>query len=53
MIDVMSFGEMSFGEPEFRTQNAAEFLAFNLPYVIVPLLLLIKMRKPMPFARKF
>jgi hypothetical protein len=30
-----------------------KFLAFNLPYVIIPLLLLIRMRKPLPFMRKF
>ena len=42
-----------FGEPEFQTQNPAKFLAFNLPYVLVPLLLLIRMRKPLPFTRKF
>ena len=41
------------GEPEFQTQNPAKFLAFNLPYVLVPLLLLIRMRKPLPFTRKF
>ena len=41
------------GEPEFQTQNPAKFLAFNLPYMIVPLMLLIRMRKPMPFSRRF
>jgi hypothetical protein len=41
------------GEPEFQTQNPAKFLAFNLPYVLVPLLLLVRMRKPLPFTRKF
>lgn len=40
-----------FGEPEFQTQNPLKFLAFNLPYVLVPLLLLV--RKPLPFTRKF
>ena len=37
------------GEPEFHTQNPVKFLAFNLPYVLV----LIRMRKPLPFARRF
>ena len=39
------------GETEVRAQNPAKFLAFNLPYVPIPLLLLIRMRKPMPFTR--
>ncbi len=42
-----------FGEPEFRTGAPIKLLAFNLPYVLVPLLLLIRMRKPVPFMRKF
>jgi hypothetical protein len=29
------------------------FLAFNLPYVLIPLLLLIRMRKPLPFTRRY
>ncbi len=41
------------GEPEFQTQNPVKFLAFNLPYVLIPLLLLIRMRKPLPFTRRF
>ena len=41
------------GEPEFQTQNAAKFLAINLAYVIVPILLLIRMRKPLPFTRRW
>jgi hypothetical protein len=40
------------GEPEFQTQNPAKSLAVNLPYVVVPLLL-IRMRKPLPFTRPF
>jgi hypothetical protein len=36
-----------------RTHNPAKFLAFNLPYVVLPLLLLARMRKPMPFTRRF
>jgi len=33
------------------TPNVGVFLAFNLPYIIFPLLLLIRMRKPLPFTR--
>jgi hypothetical protein len=50
---VLVFGVEFFGEPEFRTQNAFKFLSFNLPYVLMPILLLVRMRKPMPFTRKF
>jgi hypothetical protein len=50
---VVVFGVEFFGEPEFQTQNPVKFLAFNLPYVLVPILLLIRMRKPMPFTRRF
>jgi hypothetical protein len=50
---IIVFGVEFFGEPEFQTQNPAKFLAFNLPYVIIPLLLLIRMRKPLPFTRRF
>lgn len=50
---IIVFGVEFFGEPEYRTQNPAKFLAFNLPYVLVPLLLLVRMRKPGPFARRF
>ncbi|MBB5632414.1 hypothetical protein BKA04_000637 [Cryobacterium mesophilum] len=50
---VVVFGVEFFGEPEFQTQNPVKFLAFNLPYVLIPILLLIRMRKPLPFARKF
>jgi len=42
-----------FGSAAERTPNPAVFLAFNLPYILVPLLLLIRMRSPWPFARKF
>lgn len=31
--------------------NIGMFLAFNLPYIVFPLLLLIRMRKPLPFTR--
>jgi EXPERA (EXPanded EBP superfamily) len=47
------FGVEFFGEAEFQTQNPLKFLAFNLPYVVIPLLLLIRMRKPLPFTRRF
>ncbi|HEY2793653.1 MAG TPA: emopamil-binding family protein [Micromonosporaceae bacterium] len=47
------FGVEFWGEAAYRTHNPAKFLAFNLPYVLIPLLLLIRMRKPMPFTRKF
>ena len=47
------FGVEFFGEPATRTQNPAKFLVFNLPYVLIPLLLLVRMRKPMPFTRRF
>jgi len=50
---IIVFGVEFFGEAEFQTQNPAKFLAFNLPYVIIPLLLLIRMRKPLPFTRRF
>jgi hypothetical protein len=50
---IIVFGVEFFGEPEMRTQNPAKFLAFNLPYVLLPILLLIRMRKPLPFTRKF
>jgi hypothetical protein len=50
---VIVFGVEFWGEPEWRTGNPAKFLAFNLPYVLLPLLLLIRMRKPLPFTRRF
>ncbi len=50
---VIVFGVEFFGEPEFQTQNPLKFLAFNLPYVVIPLILLARMRKPMPFTRRF
>jgi len=50
---IIVFGVEFFGEPEFQTGNPLKFLAFNLPYVLIPLLLLIRMRKPLPFTRKF
>jgi hypothetical protein len=50
---VIVFGVEFFGEPEFQTQNPIKFLAFNLPYVLIPILLLARMRKPQPFTRRF
>ena len=50
---IIVFGVEFFGEAALRTQNPAKFLAFNLPYVLLPLLLLARMRKPAPFTRRF
>ncbi|MDI1465152.1 emopamil-binding family protein [Catellatospora sp. KI3] len=50
---VIVFGVEFFGEPQWQTPNPAKFLAFNLPYVLLPLLLLVRMRKPEPFTRRF
>jgi hypothetical protein len=47
------FGVEFFGGPGERTPNPLVFLLYNAPYVLVPLLLLIRMRKPEPFARRF
>ncbi len=53
LTGIVVFGVEFFGEPQWRTPNPAKFLAFNLPYVLVPLLLLVRMRKPAPFTRRF
>ena len=53
LTGIVVFGVEFFGEPQWRCQDPAKFLAFNLPYVIFPLLLLVRMRKPMPFTRKW
>jgi len=50
---VVVFGVEFFGEPQYRCQNPAKFLPLNLPYVLVPLLLIVRMRKELPFTRKF
>ncbi len=42
-----------FGEPQYQTQNAPKFLALNLPYILLPMLLVARMRKPLPFTRTF
>lgn len=47
------FGVEFFGPVGQRTPNPGIFLAYNLPYIVVPLLLLIRMRKPKPFTRRF
>lgn len=47
------FGVELFGPPGERTPNPAVFLAYNLPYIVFPLILLIRMRTPKPFARAF
>lgn len=53
MTGIPIFGVEFFGPAGQATPNPAVFLAFNLPYIIVPLLLLIRMRKPLPFTRKW
>ena len=50
---VIVFGVEFLGEPEWRVQNVPKFLSLNLPYVLVPILLLIRMRREKPFNRKF
>ncbi|HEY3452052.1 MAG TPA: emopamil-binding family protein [Myxococcales bacterium] len=52
-ITGIMFAEEFFGEPALRVTFAAKFLAFNTPYILVPLILLVRMRAPNPFARKF
>lgn len=47
------FGVELFGPAGQATPNPAVFLAFNLPYIVFPLLLLIRMRKPLPFTRRW
>jgi hypothetical protein len=53
LTGIVVFGVEFFGEAATRTHNPVKFLAFNTWYVLVPLLLLIRMRKPLPFTRKF
>ena len=50
---VVVFGVEFFGERQWRTPHPWNFLAFNLPYVLIPLLLIVRMRKPEPFSRRF
>ncbi|MCU1413431.1 MAG: hypothetical protein JWN80_771 [Microbacteriaceae bacterium] len=47
------FGDEFFGPAAERTPNPLIFLCYNGPYILFPLLLLIRMRKPLPFTRKF
>ena len=42
-----------FGEPQYQTHNAMKFFSFNWPYIFMPIVLIIRMRKPMPFTRRF
>ncbi|GAB2986661.1 DUF2781 domain-containing protein [Amycolatopsis acidiphila] len=53
LTGIVVFGVEFFGEPEWRTPSPVKFLLFNLPYVLVPLVLLIRMRRPAPFTRRF
>jgi hypothetical protein len=53
LTGIVVFGVEFFGESQWRCQDPAKFLAINLPYVIVPLVLLVRMRRPMPFARRW
>jgi hypothetical protein len=50
---VVVYGVEFFGEPEWRCQNPVRFLSLNTPYVLIPILLIIRMRKELPFTRKF
>jgi hypothetical protein len=47
------FGVEFFGPEGQRTPHPLIFLLYNGPYVLFPLLLLIRMRKPLPFTRKW
>jgi hypothetical protein len=47
------FGDEFFGPARDVTPHPVVFLLYNGPYVLFPLLLLIRMRKPLPFRRKF
>ena len=53
LTGVVVFGVEFWGEPEWRCQNLGRFVPLNLPYVLIPILLIIRMRKEFPFARKF
>ncbi|MCX7522167.1 emopamil-binding family protein [Microbacterium sp. STN6] len=50
---IVVFGVEFFGEAQWVTPNPGKFLAFNVPYVLLPILLLVRMRRPQPFARRF
>jgi hypothetical protein len=47
------FGVEFFGSAADRTPNPLVFLLYNGPYVVIPFILLLRMRKPLPFTRKF
>jgi hypothetical protein len=53
LTGVVVCGVEFFGEAEFRTPNPLGFLAYNSLYILIPLLLMIRMRKPEPFTRRF
>ena len=53
MTGIPIFGVEFFGGPGQATPHPGVFLAFNLPYIVFPLLLLIRMRKPDPFTRRW
>ena len=53
LTGIVVFGVEFFGEPEWRCQNIPKFLSLNLPYVLIPVLLLVRMRREKPFERKF
>lgn len=38
---------------DLTVQNTLKFLAYNLPYKVVPFMLAVRMRKENPFSRKF
>lgn len=50
---VVVFGVEFFGEPQWRCQNPGRFLPLNTPYVLIPIVLIIRMRKESPFSRRF
>jgi hypothetical protein len=47
------FGDEFFGPAADRTPDPLIFLLYNGPYVVIPLILLLRMRKPLPFQRRF
>ncbi|HEX4058831.1 MAG TPA: emopamil-binding family protein [Galbitalea sp.] len=47
------FGDEFFGPAADRTPQPLIFLAYNGPYVVIPFILLLRMRKPLPFRRRF
>ena len=44
--------ELASPVPGWATPKPGKFLAFNLPYLIVPILLAIRMRNPNPFGER-